>query len=78
MVGIKMTSTIMDQALKKFQVSEYKPEGEKFDPNVHEAVFMFDDPNKDNNTVGQVMQSGWKIGDRVLRAAKVGVVKKNK
>jgi molecular chaperone GrpE (heat shock protein) len=37
---------------------------------------MLNDSSKENNTVAEVMQTGWKIGDRVLGAAKVGTVKK--
>ena len=44
---------------------------------MHDAVYMITTGSEhDNNHVGQVMQSGWKIGTRVLRAAKVGIVKK--
>lgn len=70
-----MTTKTMDNVLKRFGVVQVEPMGEKFDPNVHEAVFMMQDPEKENNTVGNVMQSGWKIGERNLRAAKVGIVK---
>lgn len=74
--GMEMTNTVMDKTLKKFGVVQFNPEGEKFDPNHHEAVFVVPDQTKENNTVATVMQSGWKIGDRNLRAAKVGIVKK--
>lgn len=74
--GMDLTSHVMDATLKRFNVVQFDPKGDKFDPSIHEAVFMMQDPKMDNNTIGQVMQSGWKIGDRVLRAAKVGVVKK--
>ena len=69
----------MDKTLKRFDVEQFEPLGEKFDPNLHEAVFMMPYNEMDeieNDHVGNVMQSGWKIGDRVLRAAKVGIVKK--
>ncbi|CDW83210.1 protein grpe [Stylonychia lemnae] len=74
--GMVMTSSVMDNTLKRFGVIQFDPKGEKFDPNLHEAVFTIPDPTKEANTVAEVMQSGWKIGDRVLRAAKVGIVKK--
>jgi len=75
--GQEMTTTVMDKVLAKFDVVCFDPLGEKFDPNVHDAVFMITtETEHDNNHVGQVMQSGWKIGERVLRAAKVGIVKK--
>ena len=54
-IGMKMTSTVMDSILKRFHVVQFNPLGEKFNPNLHEAVFTLDEPTKDNNTVGQVM-----------------------
>lgn len=74
--GQVMTSEVMDKILSKFDVVQFEPLGEKFDPNVHEAVFVIPQSEHEDNCVGVVMQSGWKIGDRVLRAAKVGIVKK--
>ena len=71
-----MTSKVMDKVLQKFDVVQFDPIGEVFDPNIHDAVFMIPESDYDNNHVGQVMQTGWKIGERVLRAAKVGIVKK--
>ena len=68
----------MDSTLKRFGVIQFDPKGEKFDPNIHEAVFTIPEHKQDNNTVAEVMQTGWKIGERVLRAAKVGIVKKTK
>lgn len=73
---MEMTSNVMDSTLKRFGVVQFDPKGEKFNPNLHDAVYTIPDPDLEPNTVGQVMQSGWKIGDRVLRAAKVGIVKK--
>lgn len=70
--GVSMTSTVFDKTMKRFKVEEFNPEGEKFNPSFHEAMFMVDDDKKEPNTVAVVMQTGWKIGDRVLRAAKVG------
>ncbi len=67
----------MDSCLKRFHVVQFEPVGEKFDPNLHEAIFTLPEAGDiPSNHVGAVMQSGWKIGDRVLRAAKVGIVKK--
>jgi molecular chaperone GrpE len=76
--GQEMTSDLMDRILAKFDVTQFSPIGEKFDPNIHEAVFVIPKHAEyGDNHVGQVMQSGWKIGERVLRAAKVGIVKKS-
>ena len=71
-----MTSGVMDKILSKFDVVQVDPIGEKFDPNIHDAVFMIPESEYPDNHVGNVMQTGWRIGDRNLRAAKVGVVKK--
>ena len=72
-----MTTEVMDKILGKFDVMQFSPQGEKFDPNYHDAIFVIPNSDLQNDHVGQVVQSGWKIGDRVLRAAKVGIVKKN-
>ena len=74
--GMSMTEHVMDACLKRFGVVQFEPLGEKFNPNLHEAIFTIPESEYANNTVGTVMVSGWKIGDRVLRAAKVGIVKK--
>ena len=77
-VGIQMTQEVMTKALKKNGVIEYNPVGEKFNPNYHEAVFEMKDPKKENGIIGEVTQGGYKIGKRILRAPKVGVVKNPK
>lgn len=74
--GLKMTENILMSTLKKHGLERFDPVGEKFNPNEHEALFM--DPHqkdKENNTVFYVQQKGFKLNGRVLRAAKVGVVK---
>jgi molecular chaperone GrpE len=73
--GIKMTETVLMQTLEKHGLERLSPEGEKFNPNEHEATFMTPQPEKDDNTVFFVQQKGFKLNGRVLRAAKVGVVK---
>ncbi|AXS39072.1 nucleotide exchange factor GrpE [Breoghania sp. L-A4] len=73
--GIGMTEREMLNQLEKHGVRPINPEGEKFDPNFHQA--MFEVPNADvpNGTVVQVVQTGYVIGERVLRPAMVGVAK---
>jgi molecular chaperone GrpE len=68
----------LSHVLKRHGVNEFSPLKEKFDPHKHEAVFDYEDDELTPGTVGQVLQSGFKIGDRVLRPAKVGVIKKHK
>lgn len=71
-----MTQKGLLSSLKKHGVVLFDPLNEKFDPNKHEAVFDYDDESLAPGTVGQVMQTGFSIGERILRPAKVGVVKK--
>lgn len=71
-----MNAEVMDDVLSKFNVTQYDPKGQSFDPKLHEAVFTVNNSENPNDTVEIVIQTGWKIGERVLRAAKVGIVKK--
>ena len=73
--GLKMTEKIFLQTLAKHGLERLDPDGDKFNPNEHEATFMAPQPDKENNTVFHVQQKGFKLNGRVLRAAKVGVVK---
>ena len=50
-------------------------EGPKFDPNMHQAMFEVPNPDVPNGTVVEVVQTGYALGDRVLRPAMVGVAK---
>jgi molecular chaperone GrpE len=56
-------------------VKRLQPQGEKFDPNFHQAMFEVPNPDVPSGTVVQVVQTGYSIGDRVLRPAMVGVAK---
>lgn len=73
--GVEMTERAMLQALERHGVKKLEPEGQKFDPNFHQAMFEVPNPDLPNNTVVQVVQDGYAIGDRVLRPAMVGVSK---
>lgn len=73
--GLKMTENILIQTLAKHGLERLEPDGVKFNPNEHEATFMAPQPGKEDNTVFFVQQKGFKLNGRVLRAAKVGVVK---
>ncbi|UKZ80468.1 hypothetical protein TrVFT333_008229 [Trichoderma virens FT-333] len=73
--GLKMTEGILIQTLAKHGLERLEPDGIKFNPNEHEATFMAPQPDKEDNTVFFVQQKGFKLNGRVLRAAKVGVVK---
>ena len=73
--GVEMTERAMLSALERHGVKKIEPAGQRFDPHFHQA--MFEVPNADipSNTVIQVVQDGYVIGDRVLRPAMVGVSK---
>ncbi|KAL6855190.1 GrpE, mitochondrial [Amphichorda felina] len=73
--GIKMTENILMQTLLKHGLERLDPEGVAFNPNEHEATFMAPQPDKQDGSVFHVQQKGFKLNGRVLRAAKVGVVK---
>ena len=74
--GQQLTADVMDQVLKRFNLEQYDPKGTAFDPKLHEAVFTVPESEYENDHVAVTIQTGWKIGDRVLRAAKVGITKK--
>jgi molecular chaperone GrpE len=76
--GIVMTGQVMESVMKKFGIVKYNPMNEKFDPNMHEAFLKVEDQTKPENTICTVMQTGYKINKRILRAPKVAVTKKPK
>jgi molecular chaperone GrpE len=61
--------------LGRFGVKKIDALGQRFDPNQHEALFEIPDEIAPNGTVAQVIETGYLIGDRVLRPAKVGVTR---
>lgn len=73
--GVEMTERAMIAALERHGVQKIHPEGQKFDPHFHQAMFEIPNPDLPDNTVQQVVQAGYIIGDRVLRPAVVGVAK---
>lgn len=74
--GIQMTDAGLTKAFVKNGLVKYGDAGEVFDPNKHEALFEYPDPNGTPGTVGQVMKMGFTLNDRVIRPAEVGVIKK--
>ncbi len=73
--GVELTERSMLSALERHGVRKIEAEGQKFDPNFHQAMFEVPNPAVPNNTVLQVVQAGYTIGERVLRPAMVGVAK---
>ncbi|MFE7505145.1 nucleotide exchange factor GrpE [Promicromonospora sp. NPDC057488] len=64
----------LDQSLQKFGVERFGKVGEEFDPNLHEALMHSTDADSTAATINLVVEPGYKIGDKVVRAARVGVV----
>jgi molecular chaperone GrpE len=73
--GVELTEKSLHSTLERNGVTKLDPRGEKFDPNFHQAMFEVPDASVPTGTVVQVVQSGYKIGDRILRPALVGVAK---
>lgn len=73
--GVEMTERELLKTLEKHGVTRIDPKGEKFDPNFHQAMFEVPDDSVPSSTVVQVVQPGYKIGERCLRPAMVGVSK---
>ncbi len=73
--GVEMTERSMLSTLERHGVRKLEPEGERFDPNFHQAMFEIPNAELPANTVVQVVQPGYSIGERVLRPAMVGVSK---
>jgi molecular chaperone GrpE len=73
--GVELTERELIKVMEKHGVRKFDPQGQKFDPNRHQAMLEVPDPNVPAGTVVQVMQPGYMIADRVLRPALVGVAK---
>lgn len=74
--GVGMTGRELQQVLTKHGVAPVEPQaGDKFDPNLHQAMFEVPDPSAPSGTVVQVVQTGYTISGRLLRPALVGVAK---
>ena len=73
--GVSATERQLDAALERQQVKRIWPMGEKFDANLHQAMFEVPTAEHQPGTVVQVMQAGYLIHDRLLRPALVGVAK---
>lgn len=71
--GVEMIYTQLQEMLKKLDVNEIEAEGQPFDPNFHNAVSQKEDEAFGENTVCQVFQKGYRIGDKVIRHAMVVV-----
>lgn len=75
--SFKAVATKLDKAFEKFGVEKFGEKGEDFDPTKHDAILHRPDPNATKETVDAVVEAGYRIGDRVIRAARVVVASPN-
>ena len=73
--GVELTERDLLSRLARFGVKPIETTGTRFDPNRHEALFEMPDPSVPSGTVVQQVETGYLIGERVLRPAKVGVAR---
>ena len=71
--GVEMTMTQLVSILNGLGVEIFGQVGETFDPNIHNAVMHTEDENVPENTITQVFQKGFKLGDKIVRFAMVQV-----
>ena len=74
--GVKLTEKQLNSINEKFKITKVDSLNNKFDPNMHQAMFEIENDDEEEGTILQVIQDGFKIEDRLLRPALVGVSKK--
>lgn len=75
--GVTLTLKMLTSAMEKFGVTAVDPQGERFNPDVHQAMSMQDVPDADPNTVVNVFQKGYLLNERLIRPAMVVVASQN-
>jgi molecular chaperone GrpE len=73
--GVRATVRLLDEAFAAAGIREIDPKGQPFDPNKHEALSLLPSPSVAPNTVIEVVQKGYELNERLLRAAKVIVAR---
>ncbi|KAG6963186.1 hypothetical protein JG688_00008269 [Phytophthora aleatoria] len=73
--GVVMTEQQLQKVFREFKINQVGAVGDKFDPNVHDALFEYEDATKEAGSIGQLMKTGYLLNERVIRPAQVGVVK---
>jgi molecular chaperone GrpE len=74
-LGVEMTQKELQSVFERHGIRAINPLGERLDPHLHEALYEVEDPAKPAGTVVQIIQSGYRLHDRLLRAARVGISK---
>ena len=73
--GVEATERDLLAALARHKVTPLVPMGEKFDPNMHEAMFEAPGTGQENGTIIEIIETGYLMEERLLRPAKVGIAK---
>ena len=71
--GVEMTMNQLKEVLTKLGITEIPAQGQPFDPKYHNAVMHVEDESLGENTVAEVFQAGFKLGDKVIRFSMVKV-----
>eukprot|EP00607_Mallomonas_marina_P004232 CAMPEP_0182427138 /NCGR_PEP_ID=MMETSP1167-20130531/14950_1 /TAXON_ID=2988 /ORGANISM="Mallomonas Sp, Strain CCMP3275" /LENGTH=232 /DNA_ID=CAMNT_0024609113 /DNA_START=186 /DNA_END=884 /DNA_ORIENTATION=+ len=72
--GVEMTNKGLLKVFSEFGIQKYGAVGDVFEPTLHDALFRIPSPEGKINTIGQVVKTGYKLKDRVIRAAEVGII----
>src|SRR3546814_20232541 len=75
LLGVEMTLKELQSVFERHGIRTIAPLGERLDPHLHEAMYEVEDPATPAGTVVQVIQPGYRLHDRLLRAARVGIAK---
>ena len=71
--GVQMISNQLDKSFEKLKIERFGKKGDSFDPNLHNAVGMVDSDEVESDKIAAVFQTGYKIGDKIIRHAMVQV-----
>ena len=78
LIGVEMTGREVAAAFDRHGISKISPDNEKFDYNLHQAMFEVPTDEVEPGTVVQVVQSGYQLHDRLLRPAMVGYPRRHR
>lgn len=76
--GVELTLRSLTQIFSRNGIERFDPSGEKFDPTMHEAMFEVPDSENESGIIVHLVEPGYRINDRILRPARVGVSKSEK
>ena len=75
LTGVELTERELLSTFARHGIKPFDPTGQKFDPHQHEVMFEIPGTDQPNGTILQVIETGYMIGDRLLRPARVGIAK---